>query len=772
MPTYTYPEDRTGALVSNRLVNEPHVITYDNTRDYHFILPVFAPFYASSVRVYKRVGASRLPTTYGVDYHFGLHFVGASLSVAQEIYGAIVPLNITEDAVYEIEYQTLGGPWTLDLPGLTSAAADIAKNPRALSWEQLVNLPTMFSPTDHPWNFTDMVGQTDLVNAITQIAGAILNRSSDDTANHAKNLLNPHNTDKHQLDLGKVANFGPAGLIDAIGGQSPDTLITPATLRAVLDHLGVLLVSSNLQAMESHIGDTELHSMNKKKLGLENVSNFPPVSRDDIMRNARVQKYVTMDMLIEWMSMHGCSSDTTTKAPIPQGALLHSYCNSNYDRMGTYADGKGGTYESVIKTKDVDCGYQGTTPIAHPPAGTLLQQYCSGTTEMGLKADGYGGVVSEVLALNSAKCTTGSGYPPAGSVLGTVCEGTTLVRTIANGGGGSTFERVANSPECVNVVFPPKGTLVSYACRGFDRMGTYTDGSGGTYDAIITINSPDCGYVAPTTPPTQTFPPAGTVIGTSCNGYNKQEIRANGTGGTYNVTITVNSAECGYVATTAPTTAPGTTRTMQLSSTHSSLWVGDNETLSLVMSGWTPNTTYNLKFYTQSPGFANGAPYMTLEQAVTTDRSGNATWRLSHLIDNTIPPCLTDNWVVEPATAIVSNHLSRRFMGPRVSSAPTLVFSVDKTISVAGTIMTYTKRLTGFQPNTSYTAAGWASSPSYQNNLAFNVANETITTDSSGNATAVSRITDPGTTPRGTWTQWTVINETTTTSNAIVIVQA
>lgn len=667
MPTYTYPEDRSGVLAGNRIVSESHVVTFDNTRDYHFIVPRFAPFFAMSVRLYKQVGSTLVPTTYGVDYHFGLHFVGASLSVAQDIYGALVPLNVTEDTIFVIEYQTLGGQWTLDLPALTTAAADIAKNPRALTWEQMVSLPAMFSPTDHPWNFTDMVGQTELVNAILQVATAILNRASDDSANHTKNLLNPHDTTKGQLGLSLVQNYGPAGLLDAISGQMVDGLITPATLRAVLDNLGVLNVSTNLRSMESHIDDTELHTVSKKKVGLENVSNYPVVTRDEVLRNARVQKYVTMDMMIEWMSLYGGANDMTTKAPIPQGALLHQYCNSNYDRMGTYSDGKGGTYESVLVIKDVDCGYQSTVPIAHPAKGTILSQYCSGTTMMGLKADGGGGVYSEVVRMNAVECAAGSGYPPVGTVLGSVCEGTTLVRTIANGSGGTTFDRVVNSSECASVAHPPAGTLTSYACRGFDMIGTYTNGSGGTYDAIMTRNSGECGYVAPTTPPTQTFPPAGTVLGHACSGFNRQEIRANGSGGTYNITVTVNSVECGYVATVAPTTPPTLARSIQISSTHSSLWIGDIETLSAVLTGWEPNTTYTINGYSQHPGFNNGNALITTSPVVTTDRSGNATWRLTHTIDATVPIGMSDNWFTESATGRQSNHLARRFMGARTT---------------------------------------------------------------------------------------------------------
>jgi hypothetical protein len=41
---------------------------------------------------------------------------------------------------------------------------------------------------------------------------------------------------------------------------------------------------------------------------------------------------------------------------------------------------------------------------------------------------------------------------------------------------------------------PADGTLLSTHCVGYDKYGTYADGSGGTYDLLIEANSADCGY--------------------------------------------------------------------------------------------------------------------------------------------------------------------------------------------------------------------------------------------------------------------------------------
>jgi lysophospholipase L1-like esterase len=56
--------------------------------------------------------------------------------------------------------------------------------------------------------------------------------------------------------------------------------------------------------------------------------------------------------------------------------------------------------------------------------------------------------------------------------------------------------------------FPPNGTLISTFCDGTTKTGVYADGSGGTYNQVVELESPDCGF----TPDTPT--PAGATTTT------------------------------------------------------------------------------------------------------------------------------------------------------------------------------------------------------------------------------------------------------------------
>jgi hypothetical protein len=53
----------------------------------------------------------------------------------------------------------------------------------------------------------------------------------------------------------------------------------------------------------------------------------------------------------------------------------------------------------------------------------------------------------------------------------------------------------------LGIIYPAKGTLLSTLCKGYDQYGKYADGSGGSYESLIELNSSNCGYTPPPPPP-------------------------------------------------------------------------------------------------------------------------------------------------------------------------------------------------------------------------------------------------------------------------------
>lgn len=608
---YTYQLDTTGALPANKVTEETHTLTYVNDRTYHFIVPIFAPFYAASMKVYRVVDSNRFILQENEDWLPALQFIGASTSIGIPVYGGISFTDMTLSGSIVIEYQTLGGEYTLDTAAMTEAIANIVFNPRGSTWENITGLPVMFRPIDHPWDFADLVGQTEVVDKLQDITDAIIAKQSSNN-----NQIIPT---KAQIGLGNVENYGPSSVLDAIQGTANDKNVTPLVLRALLENLGLLDLKNLIDTLRQHLNaKNNPHEVTKVQVDLHNVENLPVVTPSDIVGKRYVRKYITLGDLIDFMNLHGCKpqEDADPSYP-PKDSLLSRYCYG-VNNMGVYADGNGGSYDKIIELNSKDCGYLAPAPLpAHPPQGSILNKYCVGFEQYGTYADGYGGSFTRMINMRSPDCGyTGTAPPtgsntPAGTILSTSCTGTTLVKTIANGQGGSYDENVPNSPQCQSStpVHPPADRLISTNCMGFDLRGTYTDGGGGTYSAIITRNAAECGYVAPTPaptpppptipgPPPVTFQPYGTLLDTYCSGSNLMGKYANGTGGVYTGVHTVNgcAGSPSQPSPTPPGAPPPVTYTptieLRINNYSSALAaaVGDNMTMTANVTGFPPNS--------------------------------------------------------------------------------------------------------------------------------------------------------------------------------------
>lgn len=77
------------------------------------------------------------------------------------------------------------------------------------------------------------------------------------------------------------------------------------------------------------------------------------------------------------------------------GTPMGRYC-SNFNLFETYSDGNGGSFSNVIEWNSPGCGYVPPPPPppagpSYPPRGTLISQFCSGTTLVQDLHDGSGG---------------------------------------------------------------------------------------------------------------------------------------------------------------------------------------------------------------------------------------------------------------------------------------------------------------------------------------------------------------------------------------------
>jgi hypothetical protein len=235
-----YDLDPTGTDPDNLVENEIHILAAENSRDYHYHVPDFAPFYADSMIVeYKAQGAaSFVPLTKGVDYEFSYPYIGAQLRTGKPVYGGVSFLNIAlAGEIRYRKYQTVGGEFTLDANGLTEILANIVYNPRITTWEQVSGAPAHFPPYAHAWKPEDMVGLGAVLTSLNEIRDAMLQNTDQSLLSHIRDKGNPHRVRKDQVGLDKVMNWAPSTIAQAIAGVEAQAYMTPATTKAMINQL-------------------------------------------------------------------------------------------------------------------------------------------------------------------------------------------------------------------------------------------------------------------------------------------------------------------------------------------------------------------------------------------------------------------------------------------------------------------------------------------------------------------------------------------------------
>ena len=671
MADYTYPEDRTGTRASNLITGEKHVLTPDNNRNFHFIIPKFAPFYAASVKLFKSINGTLLELKEGTDYHYSLEYVSASLSTGKPVYGGISFVDLSLDSTIVLQqYRTVGGQWTLNTQELLETIANIVFNPRKLTWDQISGKPQTFGPTDHTFDFNNLLTEKQIGDKLTDIRNAILSSAQSGT-DHENRMDNPHNVSAIQLGVGAFYQKGIATITEALNGSDPDKVITAAVLKSVLDSLGLIDLASTVSKFNAHLDRIDNpHEVITQQLDLDLVENLEVANLSDVLSKRKVRKYVTLDALMDYIRIHGCVTADEDKRKYPvKYSLLSSYCKVR-DNMGIYADGYGGTYEKIIENNSASCGYvpPASSP-QHAAKGTILTRYCVGFEQHGLYADGYGGTYSNFIAMNSPACgytgdNGGVTHPAAGTVLGQYCDGTTQIQTKANGSGGSYEDRVPNSAACTsNTTYPPNGTLMSTYCDGTNQMGRYANGKGDTYNAVVQANSSQCGWVSPTPAPTQppvTIPPV----------------------------------------TPPPATLPPPTGnpTIVYTITPGVINVGAWDSNLVNLSGFVPNSSYSVEYWAQGPGAWNGIATKTLTATGNVDSNGNAVIDKGSIASGAVPPGNYDVWAVEAKTNIRTTKQVKQY-----AEFISLLFASNKSIVRGGDTYRQTATLKGGRPNTSYT---------------------------------------------------------------------
>lgn len=283
-----YNFDPTGTSSANRIVNEQHVITAVNFRDYHYVIPKFAPFFQHNFQIRIQFPDQSVRTLIeGQDYYLSNQFLDASRACAKPIYGSISFLDTNLYGIMSISYNTVGGIWNLSPAEITRILAEEMRNPRTTTWEQITYLPERFPVVDHEWDLVDMVGASSLVESIDSVRDAVLAANGGGLAAHTNRLDNPHAVTKSQVGLGAVQNYGIATPQQAQLGTSNNLYMTPLTTAAAINTIGQALVTAHENRKDNP------HAVTKTQVGLGNVPNYPVATEQEAVDGTSDDRFMT-----------------------------------------------------------------------------------------------------------------------------------------------------------------------------------------------------------------------------------------------------------------------------------------------------------------------------------------------------------------------------------------------------------------------------------------------------------------------------------------------
>lgn len=283
-----YPFDPTGTMLANLVEGEQQILTPPNFRDYYFIVPKAAPFFADSMRItFKGLDNAQRTLIEGVDYYLTHWFISASRACAKSVYGSVTFLDKTMSGVVTLKYQTIGGIWVLQESEIAEILANQLLNPRITTWETIVDMPIAFPVIDHEWDLADMVGASGVVDAIDRITEALNESGGNAITEHIANKDNPHDVTKTQVGLGNVQNYPVASITEAQQGTSNLVYMTALRVKNAIDaQAGAMLLAHTSNQANPH-------NVTASQLGLGNVQNYSMATNAEAIQGSLSTRYMS-----------------------------------------------------------------------------------------------------------------------------------------------------------------------------------------------------------------------------------------------------------------------------------------------------------------------------------------------------------------------------------------------------------------------------------------------------------------------------------------------
>jgi len=363
-----YPIDPTAVNPNNRIVGEEHDLGTGVNRA---IVPHYSAFYSESLVVWVEDQVE--PLVPNQHYIAAQLHADATASLNREVCMAVVIIDQNVMGKVTLEYQTVGGDFSVSVDALRQAIEDEDLDERTVSWGDIIARPSAYPPAPHLHDIGDLYGFEYVTEALEALRHAILigdeavheemrqwiryedgllresiaeNRQN--LATHVQDKTNPHGTTKAQVGLGSVENYGVATTADMVAATSNALYTTPVRVRdAINEHA--------IKPLNAHIARTDNpHGVTKAQVGLGLVANYNVASQADMIAGTSPSLYVTPlltkqaidEHAIKPLNAHTARTDNphaVTKAQVGLGSVL------NYG-VATEAQARVGTSDSLYMT--------------------------------------------------------------------------------------------------------------------------------------------------------------------------------------------------------------------------------------------------------------------------------------------------------------------------------------------------------------------------------------------------------------------------------------
>ena len=341
---YAFEFDPYGDNPNNKITKERHTITPAGSGQTNFFIPSKGPFHRRGFVL--RNATTQLPLRPGYDYYFGFRFDQMILSGAmQPIYGAIVLNDPASNLVVEIDYQTVGGEFTLDTNQITTLLANKLLDPRTVTWSAVVDIPSELPAVAHRHNAgTDLVGMNEVVARLYDLIDAQeagYNKALQALLEHIADHANPHKITLQDLGIDSLGGLVPATKEQAEAGTDNSRYMTALRTAEYCNAKVVPVITAHANNKNNPHGTTKAH------VGLGSVDNFATATTVEAQAGVATNRFMTpatTKAAIDALAPQALSSHTgnmnnphgTTKAQVGLGSV------PNY-AMATLAEAISGT---------------------------------------------------------------------------------------------------------------------------------------------------------------------------------------------------------------------------------------------------------------------------------------------------------------------------------------------------------------------------------------------------------------------------------------------